>query len=229
MPPQNNYITKVLSTPFVASGLQDLVDKHYGHHLEEIKKTAQKVNFISFPRLNEIHRECVAQLKIVEKTNLLITNHLKGINALALLDDKQPLILLSPKASICLSDGELKFLIGHELGHIMQDNLICHMANGLLQNIQRKADVIGVMLADMIEVPLKDWCRENEYKADIAGLMCCQDIEHVYSLMAKVAKSEQKSMAPSLMEIYKDHPMIETRLQHLKQYELLIEQITQNK
>ena len=160
-------------------------------------------------------------MKITEKTNLLITNHLKGINALALQIDKQPHILLSPKAVICLSDGELKFLLGHELGHIMQGNLVCHVANGLLQKVQKKADVLGVMLADMIEVPLKDWCRENEYRADIAGLKCCQDIEHVYALMAKVAKSEQQSMAPSLMEIYKDHPMIANRLKRLEQYRFL--------
>ena len=214
-------LPSLLSTSVVQRGLQKLVDKHYSHHLEEIKKTAQKVNFISFPRLNEIHRECVAQLKITEKTNLLITNHIKGINALALQIDKQPHILLSPKAAICLSDGELKFLLGHELGHIMQGNLVCHVANGLLQNVQKKADVLGVMLADMIEVPLKDWCRENEYRADIAGLKCCQDIEHVYALMAKVAKSEQQSMAPSLMEIYKDHPMIANRLKRVEKYKFL--------
>ena len=218
MSSHSNYTTKVLSMSLVKNGLQDLIDKHYSHHLKEIKKTAQKVNFLSFPRLNEIYRECVAQLKITEKTNLLITNHLQGINALALQIDKQPHILLSPKAAICLSNGELKFLLGHELGHIMQGNLVCHVANGLLQNVQKKADVLGVMLADMIEVPLKDWCRENEYRADIAGLKCCQDIEHVYALMAKVAKSEQQSMAPSLMEIYKDHPMIANRLKRLEQY-----------
>jgi hypothetical protein len=39
--------------------------------------------------------------------------------------------------------------------------------------------------------------------------------------MAKVAKSEQQSMAPSLMEIYKDHPMIANRLKRLEKYKFL--------
>lgn len=221
MPPQNNYITKILSMPLVKNGLQDLIDKYYGIQLKEIKATAQTVNCITFPRVNDIKRDCINQLQLHERPKILITKELRGINALALHIDKQPHILLSPKSAICLSDGELKFLLGHELGHIMQGNLVCHVANGLLQNVQKKADVLGVMLADMIEVPLKDWCRENEYRADIAGLKCCQDIEHVYSLMAKVAKSEQQSMAPSLMEIYKDHPMIANRLKRLEQYRFL--------
>lgn len=221
MPPQNNYITKILSMPLVKNGLQDLIDKYYGIQLKEIKATAQTVNCITFPRVNDIKRDCINQLQLYERPKVLITKELQGINALALHIDKQPHILLSPKSAICLSDGELKFLLGHELGHIMQGNLVCHVANGLLQNVQKKADVLGVMLADMIEVPLKDWCRENEYRADIAGLQCCQDIEHVYALMAKVAKSEQQSMAPSLMEIYKDHPMIANRLKRLEQYRFL--------
>ena len=221
MPPQNNYITKILSMPLVKNGLQNLIDKYYGIQLKEIKATAQSVNSITFPRVNEIKQDCINQLQLSERPKVLITKALRGINALALHIDKQPHILLSPKAAICLSDGELKFLLGHELGHIMQGNLVCHVANGLLQNVQKKADVLGVMLADMIEVPLKDWCRENEYRADIAGLKCCQDIEHVYALMARVAKSEQQSMAPSLMEIYKDHPMIANRLKRLEQYRFL--------
>lgn len=136
--------------------------------------------------------------------------------------DIEPMVLISRKASICLSDGELKFLIGHELGHIMQGNLVCHIANGLLQNIKKKSDVLGVMLADMVEVPLKKWCRNNEFKADIAGLVCCGDMKYVYSLMTKILNTEKKSIVPSLMEIYKDHPFIESRIKHLEQYKLLV-------
>ena len=221
MPPQNNYITKILSMPLVTNGLQDLIDKYYSIQIKEIKATAQTVNCITFPRVNEIKQICINQLQIKERPKILITKELRDINALALHIDKQPYILLSPKACISLSDGELKFLLGHELGHIMQGNMVCHLANGLLQNLQDKRTVLGVWLADLIEIPLKDWCRDNEYKADITGLMCCQDIEHVYSLMAKVAKTEQNSIAPSLMEIYKDHPMLANRLKRLEQYKHL--------
>ena len=217
MPPQNNYITKILSMPLVKNGLQDLIDKYYGIQLKEIKATAQTVNCITFPRVNDIKRDCINQLQLHERPKVLITKELRGINALALHIDKQPHILLSPKSAICLSDGELKFLLGHELGHIMQGNLVCHVANGLLQNMQKKADVLGVMLTDLIEIPLKNWCRDNEYKA----LKCCQIIEHVNSLMAKTAKAEKKIKTPSLMEIYKDHPIIANRLKRLEQYRFL--------
>ena len=74
------------------------------------------------------------------------------------------------------------------------------------------------MIADLIEMPLKEWCRCNEYTADRAGLICCKEMEYVYSLMARVKRYERKSMAPQLMELYKDHPFIDKRLEKLKAY-----------
>ena len=63
MPPQNNYITKILSMPLVKNGLQNLIDKYYGIQLKEIKATAHSVNSITFPRVNEIKQDCINQLQ----------------------------------------------------------------------------------------------------------------------------------------------------------------------
>ena len=212
----------ILSNKLVRKTFKMFVDKYCKDQIQNIKSTGQFVGKSNYPHFYDILQSCCRTLNIKKIPDVYITNQLKDINALSVGVDTEPMILISRKVSICLSDGELKFLIGHELGHIMQGNLVCHVANGLLQNIQKKSDVLGIMVSDMIEVPLKNWCRNNEFKADIAGLVCCGDMKYVYSLMVKILNTEEKSIAPSLMEIYKDHPLIESRIKNLEQYKLLV-------
>ena len=54
----------------------------------------------------------------------------QGINALSIDNNGSPLILMSKKSTVFLSDRELQFLLGHELGHIASENLICHTVKG---------------------------------------------------------------------------------------------------
>lgn len=218
----NNFMDAILSNKLVRKTFQLFVDKYCKEQIQNIKYTGYFVSKSNYPHFYDILQSCYKFLDVEKIPEVYITNQLKGINALSIGTDIAPMILVSCRALICLSEGELKFLIGHELGHIKQGNLICHVANGLLQNIQKKSDVLGIMLSDLIEVPLKNWCRNNEFKADIAGLMCCKDMKYVYSLMIKILNTEKNSIAPSLMEIYRDHPMIESRIKHLEQYKLLV-------
>lgn len=172
----------------------------------------------NYPRLYDILRSCYETLKVEVVPEVYITNQLKGINALSVGTDAAPIILISRKAVISLSDGELKFMIGHELGHILQGNMVWHMASGLLHIMKDKALFVGPMIADLIESPLKEWCRTSEFAADQMGLRCCRDITHVYSLMAKVKHGERKSMAPELAELYRGHPFIDSRIEMLEKH-----------
>lgn len=218
--PCDNYIETILSIPRVKSTLESIVNKFYGHQIESIKKEGVPVTSITYPRLCNIIKECCISLNIEQQPKVILTQRIQGINALSVGNDTEPMILLSMKSAISLLEGELKFLIGHELGHILQKNMICHTVSGLLHNLKQKSEILGTMIADLVEMPLKEWCRCNEYTADRAGLICCKDMEYVYSLMAKVKQYERKSMAPQLMELYKDHPFIDKRVEMLKSWGL---------
>lgn len=66
---------------------------------------------------------------------LYITSRLKGINALSVEMNKEQIILLSLPAVVMLGEAELRFLLGHELGHIQQGHLIAHTVQGLLEDL----------------------------------------------------------------------------------------------
>lgn len=216
--PCENYMETILSIPRVKSMLESIVNDYYGHQIESIKKEGVPVTSTAYPHLYNTIKECYGRLNVWKQPEVVLTKQIRGINALSVGNDLKPMILLSMKSAICLPEGELKFLIGHELGHILQENMICHTVSGLLINLKKKSEILGTMIADLIEMPLKEWCRCNEYTADRAGLICCKDMQHVYSLMAKVRQYERKSMAPQLMELYKVHPFIDKRVEMLEHW-----------
>lgn len=218
--PCENYVENVLSIPQVKDVLETVADKYYGHQLEDIKKEGISLTCSNYPRLYSTLEECCKCLNVKVQPEVILTKRIQGFNALSVGNDSNPMILLSMKSAVCLPEGELKFLLGHELGHILQKNMICHTVSGLLLNLKQKSEILGTMIADLIEMPLKEWCRCNEYTADRAGLLCCKDMSHVYSLMERVKRYERKSMAPKLMELYKDHPFIDNRMNMLIKYEL---------
>jgi Zn-dependent protease with chaperone function len=72
---------------------------------------------------------------------------------------------------------ELRFIIGHELGHIKAQHLRTHLIGRILlqsllgkseQEITASSSIIGVLSAGT----LIHWYRESEYSADRAGLVC---------------------------------------------------------
>lgn len=220
--PSENYMETILSIPKVKSTLESIVNEYYGHQLEDFKKEGVALTCGNYPRLYNTFEECCKRLNVQVLPKVILTKRLQGFNALSVGNDSNPMILLSMRSAVSLPEGELKFLLGHELGHILQKNMICHTVSGLLFNLKKKSEILGTMIADLIEMPLKEWCRNSEYTADRAGLLCCQDMNHVYSLMAKVKRYERKSMAPRLMELYKDHPFIDNRIKKVNEFYLTL-------
>ena len=150
----------------------------------------------------------------------MVTNQLKGINALSVGTDKSPVILLSKKSVACLTDDELKFMIGHELGHILQKNMICHIVKGFLDNLNNSSEVLGPIISDMIDVQLNLWHRCAEYTADRAGLLCCKDINVIKRLFYRINKNYMKKTG-MLMEYYElsnIHPVYAKRISELEIY-----------
>jgi len=216
--PCDNGIESILSISKVKDALEVVVDKYYGYQLEDIKKEGIALTYSNYPRLYNTFEECCKRLNVQVLPNVILTKRMLGLNALSVGNDSNPMILLSMRSAVSLPEGELKFLLGHELGHILQKNMICHTVSGLLLNLKQKSEILGTMIADLIEMPLNEWCRSNEYTADRAGLICCKEINHVYSLMAKVKRYERKSMVPHLMELYKDHPFIDNRMKKINDF-----------
>lgn len=214
----DNYIEDILDNFVTKKVLKTVVTKYYGQQLEEIIESGSKLSAKSFPRLWNNFEHCCKTLGIEVHPDAYITQKLTGINGLSIEVEDRPLVLFSFRTAISLNDAEQRFLIGHELGHIQQGNLVCHTANGLLDTLNRSSEILGPMISDAIEVPLKRWCRQSEFNADRAGLICCEDMEVVESLLAKVNEKKSITSYANILELYEDHPLNKMRIERLKEY-----------
>ena len=149
---------------------------------------------------------------------LYVTGQIQGVNALSVEVKGRRLILLSRISTIRLNEQELRFILGHELGHHQQGNLACHTVNGLLDTLNNSSKIFGPMIADTIEVPMKRWCRQSEFNADRAGLICCENVEAVESLLSKITEKRFRTSYLSISELFEDHPLLMTRMEKLIEF-----------
>lgn len=102
-----------------------------------------------------------------------------------------PIIVLTSGAIDLLSDDELLYLIGHEVGHIKSRHTLYHqMATFLpvLADMVGQATLgIGKLISTPLQLALLRWSRMSEFTADRAGLLACQDTTTAAKVMMKWA------------------------------------------
>ena len=218
--PCDNYMDSILSNGLVRKTLQLFADKYCKEQIQKIKSTGQLVSKSNYPHFNDILESCYKSLSVEEVPEVYVTNQLKGINALSVGTDDAPIILISRKAVISLSDGELKFIIGHELGHILQKNLMCHTIKGLLDNLNSKSEILGSIVSDLIDVPLNQWYRCAEYTADRSGFICAKSITHIRALFNRLCNTtiKETNQIARYFELSNIHPMYNNRINQLEQF-----------
>ena len=215
---EENYIGDFLDNKLVRGCLKSIADKYYGSQITVIRNEGVLLTNDSYPMLHSTYIHCCHTLKIMNPPAVYITHILRGINALSVEINNEQMILLSRRVAISLSTKEQAFILGHELGHHQQGNLVGHTVNGLVNSLKDKSEIFGPMIQDAIEVPLKRWCRRSEYNADRAGLLCCKDIEVVKQLFLKIGMIESVTVYHQYKETSDDHPMLTTRLKELNDY-----------
>ncbi len=216
--PCENYLESMLSNVFIRKALHAVSKDFCKTQIQAIKQSSLIVSGEKFPHFNSILISCCKSLDMQDIPEVFVTPQLKGVNALSIGSDDKPIVMISQKSLISLTDGELKFMLGHELGHIQQKNLVCHTIKGFLDTLNNKSEVLGSIISDMIEVPLNQWYRCAEYTADRAGYICCKDISHVISLFSKVYEKKSKTGHYNLLELYKSHPYSHNRIAQISEY-----------
>lgn len=197
--------------------LQPIADKYYLKDIQQIVQTTSPIQSASYPRLFCNLQYCCQILQITDIPTIYVTPRVAGINALSISYQKETLILLSPQVAT-LTDFEQRFILGHELGHCRQGNIVAHIVLGLLDSINNLSESVGPLIEDAINVPLKNWFRSTEFEADKAGYLCAPDFNMVHTLFTKLGMKEQITAFESYAEVDATHPLLLTRYNELKKH-----------
>lgn len=108
------------------------------------------------------------------------------VNAYTTGYDDATLLVIYSGAIDLMSEKELNYIIGHEMGHIKSGHVLYHVM------AQKFAEIVAnfSLAAPFIEplcLALNYWVRMSEFTADRAGLLACQDLDAALKAIIKMA------------------------------------------
>jgi Zn-dependent protease with chaperone function len=168
----------------------DVLRKLFGMFGEKPLRLAFQANAVrvsanQFGRVNGLYEEVMRTLDAPQRYDLLISQT-PIVNAGAY-GMSRPFIILNSGAVDLLDDDELRFILAHELGHIMSDHVLYRTMTVLLLQLATMGFPIVGMAARVVLIALLEWSRKAELSSDRAGLIAVQDPEIALRAMLKMA------------------------------------------
>lgn len=146
---------------------------------------ALKVSERQFPKVYSLYREVCQTLDPEDEYPVYLSQN-PVVNAGAY-GMNQPFIILNSGTMRLLTDEELAFVLGHELGHIMSDHVLYRTMTEILIQLASLGFPIVGLAARAVLVALLEWYRKSELSSDRAGLLSIQDPQVAMSAMMKMA------------------------------------------
>jgi Zn-dependent protease with chaperone function len=199
------------------------------HHNELIER-ARPVTPQTEQALADLVRECAARLQSGSVRVFIVPGNI--LNAYTFgLEEPQVVVVYAGVFSIMDAD-ELRFIIGHELGHVRLGHTWLNSLVGGMAGIPSP-----YLAAVVLYFAFRWWNRACEYSADRAGLLACGKPEKAASALIKLVggssaarstqgwqqtlrriEAEDDHLEGDLGEMLSSHPMTVRRLDALRQY-----------
>lgn len=140
-----------------------------------------------FPSLYETVLECADTLDIPPPAVYVHQN--PAMNAGTYGTDEESFIIITSSLIDRFDDAELKFVIGHECGHIQNNHVVYRTAAEFLRQ-----GVISFVKWAMVPatVALNAWSRRGEITCDRAGMICAESEEAALNAMLRLALGSKK-------------------------------------
>ena len=146
---------------------------------------AVRVGPRQFPRLHRLWLNVHDTLDVQEEYELFVTQY-PIINAGAYGIDK-PWVVLTSESLRSLSDDEIEFVMGHEMGHVVSGHALYHtMLQLILMFAMGSFGILG-MITLPIRLALLEWYRKSELSCDRAGLLATQLPDAAMGAMMRMA------------------------------------------
>jgi Zn-dependent protease with chaperone function len=141
--------------------------------------------------LGRLHRSLVWATKILDVPEPEMYVTLDPVPNAFTYGHTKPFITVTSGLVDMLSDEELFFVIGHEVGHIKAGHVLYGtMARNIAAVVALLGQAtlgLGALLGQGLVIALYEWYRCAELTADRAALLCVQDIEPARATFMKLA------------------------------------------
>lgn len=174
---------------------EDILKKHNSFRDQLLANSVRLTTVIS-PRISNIIAEVKKTFKLEEKIEYFSLRDLT-YNAFAFKLKENISIVFTSALLENLSDDEIKFVLGHELGHIIYD----HNRLMLLYNPNENSETFLPILA---EKKFLTWQKKAEISADRVGLAACEKYESAVQALLKISYGlTEKNLNFNMAELMK--------------------------
>ena len=174
------------------SGFDVLLSKLFGLINERALRLtylagAVKVSERQFPHIHALVRDGAYILDLPDVPECYVMQS-PIVNAMAIGRDK-PFIVITTGLANLHDEEELRFVVGHELGHILSGHAVYRTMLLILINLAARIAwmPIGFLGLRAIIWGLEEWFRKSELSCDRAGLLACQDADAARRALMKLA------------------------------------------
>lgn len=136
----------------------------------------------SCPELFKLAKDVTETLDL-EKLPSLYMEQDYYVNAYTTGYQKDAFIVVTTGAVDKLTDEELRFIIGHESGHVKSGHVLYHLMTAFISQLLSSVPGLGTALPSALNY----WNRMSEFTADRAGLLACQDLNAALSAIMKMS------------------------------------------
>ncbi|GAB3693080.1 M48 family metallopeptidase [Nocardiopsis oceani] len=149
--------------------------------------SAVRVSPTQFPELHDYLRDAAYVLDLDEVPELYVKMDPQP-NAMAI-GKKKPFIVMTTGLFDLFDAEEKRFVIGHEVGHVLSGHTVYRTILLLLIWLSTKVMWIplGAIAIQGIITALKEWQRKSELSSDRAGLLTCQNPDAAKRALMKLA------------------------------------------
>ena len=179
------------------SGFDTLLRKLFGLFNERAFRLtylagAVRVSERQFPHIHELVRDGSYILDLPEVPEVYVTQN-PLVNAMALGRDK-PFIVITTGMVNLYDPEELRWVVGHELGHILSGHTVYRTMLVILLQLASRVAFLPITLGlGAIIWGLEEWFRKSELSCDRAGLLAGQDVDAARRALMKLAGGAQLS------------------------------------
>ncbi len=199
-------------------------------HHDDLLRSARPVTPQTAPELAGLIDDCAARLRPDPFRTYVAPGDTLNAYTFGLVKPKVVVVYAGVLQD--MDEDELRFVIGHELGHICLGHTFLNSLVGGMAGIPSP-----FVAAILLYVSFRWWNRACEYSSDRAGLLACGKPEKAASALIKLAvgpsarasvqdwqqalrriEAEDDHLENSLLEMLSTHPMIARRLEALRKY-----------